>query len=197
VNVRSLANQSIRWLYVLTVILIVITFLRLFFDFSPRIDINPETKSTIRAPFLAIPNIGPIAREAWIKKTLRNCLSFTSKELDERITDCSQDYFDIRAQKSFQKIMPRTTFGQYMLDNPNTPGEVQAVNTKGPYLIYEGSRDGLFVWRYQTEVMTTLFIPGRTATRRWLIDSTMTFDTPDTLYFSGFRFLSFYMKERI
>lgn len=196
-NVRVIANKSIIWLYVLAGTLIAVTFLRLMFDFSPRIDINPATKSSIRAPFLAIPNIGPIARDAWIKKTLRNCFSFSSGGMDEKVDECSGNYFDIRAQKSFQKVMPKTSFGQFMLDNPNIPAEVQAINTKGPYLIYEGSRAGLFVWRYQTEVMTTLFTPGRTATRRWLIDSTMTFDTPDTLYFSGFRFLSFYMKERI
>jgi hypothetical protein len=195
-NARALANSSIRKLYIVSAVSIAIVVGRLFFDFTPRIDISPETKPDVRAPFLAVPNIGPIARENWLGKTLRSCLSFTSAEMSQTISNCSDNYFDVRSQSSFEGALPKTSFGRYMTENPSSTAEVQAVNTVGPFLIYQGTRSGLPVWRYQTEVMTTLFLPGRTATKKWMVDITMTFDVPDGLYFSGFRYLSFFMKER-
>lgn len=195
-NWRAVANQSIPWLYGLSATLLFVVFVRLWFDFSPRIDITPETAPSVRAPFLSIPNIGPIAREAWMKKTLRECFSFTSQEMTVQLDKCAADYFDVSSQNAFLEAMPKTQFARYMIANPNNPSEVQGINTRGPFLIYQGGRNGLPVWRYQTEVMTSLFLESQIRTRRWLIDATMTFDEPDALFFSGFRYLSFYIKER-
>lgn len=190
------ANKSIKPLYVLSALLLVAVFIRLMFPFQPRIDITPENGPAKSAPFLSIPNIGPIAREQWITDTLRECLSFISTEMDERIDQCALLYFDVNSQNAYSKAIPRTSFAQYMEANPSAAAEVQAINREGPYLIFEGNSNGRPVWRYQTEIMTTLFANNQTSTQRWLLDLTMTFDTPDSLYFSGFRFTNFYLKER-
>ena len=192
----AIANKSIKWLYLGSALLMVAVIVRLMFPFPPKIEIRPATKAPILAPFLPVPNIGPIARETWLKSTLRECFSFPTSEMQNRISSCSTNYFDIRGQNSFETAIPNTSFGQFMASHPNTAAEVQAINTNGPFMIFDGYRSGRPVWRYQTEIMTTLFFAGRTATKRWLVDATMTFDTPDALYFSGFRFLSFFMKER-
>lgn len=195
-NFRAAANKSIPWLYGVSALLLLAVFVRLWFDFPPRIDINPESAPSVRAPFLSVPNIGPIARETWLKKTLRECLSFTSAERIERIDQCASDYFDISSQNAFLKAMPKTSFVRQMVSNPGSPSEVQGINIRGPFMIYQGGRNGLPVWRYQAEVMTTLFLENQSRTRRWLIDASITFDEPDALFFSGFRYLSFYLKER-
>lgn len=193
---QIVANKSIKPLYILSAILMIAVAGRLLFDFSPRIDIRPDNSPAVRAPLLPIPNVGPIAREYWIKKTLRECFSFTTTEMDETVDECSLFYFDINTQGAFEKVITRSSFGRFMQENPQSGAVVQAVNTKGPFMIYEGFSSGRPVWRYQTEVMTTLFLQGRTATKKWLIDATMTFDAPDSLYFSGFRFSSFFMREQ-
>ncbi|GBO88710.1 hypothetical protein [Marinobacter salsuginis] len=193
---QSFANKSIKPLYILSALLMVIVAGRLLFDFHPRIDIRPSNAPVVRAPLLPIPNVGPIARDYWIKEMLRECFSFNTTDMEETVNNCALFYFDINSQGVFPKVISRTSFGRYIQDNPQSGAVVQAVNTKGPFMIYEGSSKGLPIWRYQTEIMTTRFFSGRTATKRWLIDATMTFDTPDSLFFSGFRFTSFYMEER-
>jgi len=193
---QNVANKSIKPLYILSAILMVAVAGRLLFDFNPRIDIRPDNSPVVRAPLLPIPNVGPIAREYWIKKTLRECFSFTTTEMPETVDNCALFYFDINSQGAFEKVITRSSFGRYMQENPQSGAVVQSVNTKGPFMIYEGGAGGRPLWRYQTEIMTTLFLQGRTATKRWLIDATMTFDTPDSLYFSGFRFTSFFMREQ-
>ncbi len=89
----------------------------------------------------------------------------------------------------------RSPFGRLILENPNRVPEVQAINGAGPFMVYEGVQGGLPVWRYQTEVITTVFMGSQASTRRWLVDATIAFESPDALYFSGFRYISFYMKE--
>lgn len=193
---QEFGNKSIRPLYLITAILMVAVMIRLLMPFSPRIDISPDGQPALRAPFLSIPNIGPIAREVWLEDTLRECLSFLSTKMNEVVERCALLYFDINSQNAFLKVVPRTSFGRVMSSNLSVISEVQAVNTRGPYMIYEGSRSGRPLWRYQTEIMTTLFSGSQRSTRKWLIDLTMTFDTPDSLYFSGFRITNFFMRER-